>query len=58
MQGKTIITIAHRLSTITDADKIYFLDKKHILGSGTHSELMRTLPEYTRFVNEQMIPKK
>lgn len=55
MRNKTIIMVAHRLSTVTDADKIYFLNHHTVVGCGTHSELIKTVPEYQRFVNEQMI---
>lgn len=58
MKGKTIITIAHRLSTVVDADKIYFLDNHHILGVGTHEELIKSVPKYSLFVNEQFINKE
>lgn len=54
----TLIVIAHRLSTIVDSDKIYFLDNHHVVGRGNHSELMRTLPKYKKFVEEQFISTK
>lgn len=54
---KTLIVVAHRLSTIIDSDCIYFLDKNHIQASGTHTELLETLPAYKKFVNEQMLTK-
>lgn len=55
---KTLIVIAHRLSTIVDSDCIYFLDKNHIQANGTHSELLKNLPSYRKFVNEQMLTKE
>lgn len=54
---KTLIVIAHRLSTITDSDCIYFLDKNQIQARGTHAELIKSLPSYRKFVNEQMLTK-
>lgn len=51
----TLITIAHRLSTIIDSDKIYFVNNKKICGYGNHKELFNKLPEYKRFVTEQLI---
>lgn len=55
MKGKTTIVIAHRLSTVVDADNIYFINNKKIVGSGTHTELLKTLPIYKKFVSEQFI---
>lgn len=54
---KTLIVIAHRLSTITDSDCIYFIDKNQIQARGTHAELIKSLPSYRKFVNEQMLTK-
>lgn len=58
MQGKTIIAIAHRLSTIVDSDLIYFVGNNTIISSGTHYELINKLPEYRKFVEEQLIKTK
>lgn len=52
---KTIISIAHRLSTIVDADRIYFIENNTIKDFGNHFELMRRVPEYKKFVEEQII---
>jgi ATP-binding cassette subfamily B protein len=35
-----VILIAHRLSTVLHADKIYVLEKGHIIESGGHNELL------------------
>jgi subfamily B ATP-binding cassette protein MsbA len=48
MKGRTTIVIAHRLSTIIDADKIYVLDKGHIVETGTHTALMARGALYAR----------
>lgn len=55
MKGKTIISIAHRLSTITDSDNIYFLDNRTIIASGTHDQLLNSVPKYRNFVREQAL---
>lgn len=54
MRGKkTIIMVAHRLSTTMSADKIYVLEHGRIVGCGTHSELVETVPLYRELAKEQ-----
>ncbi len=53
-QGKTTIIIAHRLSTVRNADKIIVMDKGHVVGEGTHEELMQTSPVYQNLVAHQL----
>jgi ABC-type bacteriocin/lantibiotic exporter with double-glycine peptidase domain len=49
LRGKmTVIVVAHRLSTIVEADKIYYLDKGKILGSGNFQELRSSLSDFNR----------
>lgn len=55
-KDKIVIIIAHRLSTIVNADRIYFLDNHHLQGFGTHLELMKKVPKYKKFVEDQIIP--
>lgn len=47
----TVITIAHRLHTIRHADVILFMKQGTLIGSGTHEELLDTLPQYAEMVN-------
>ncbi len=54
---KTIIMVAHRLSTTMDADIIYVLEHGRIVGSGNHSELIKTVPLYYELAKEQMLVK-
>ncbi|MFD2760604.1 thiol reductant ABC exporter subunit CydD [Lentibacillus juripiscarius] len=49
-QQATVITVAHRLYTIKDADTILFLEHGRLLAAGTHSELLRDVPEYREMV--------
>lgn len=51
----TVITIAHRLSTVVDADNLYFIEHGTVLGQGTHTELIHTVPAYKKFVTEQLL---
>lgn len=53
-KGKTTIIIAHRLSTVRDADKIIVMDKGHVVGEGTHDELMKNSPVYQNLVAHQL----
>ena len=43
MAGRTII-ISHNLLTVTDADQILFLDHGDLIGTGSHTRLLNTLP--------------
>nr|WP_276939442.1 ABC transporter ATP-binding protein [Helcococcus sueciensis] len=45
-KGRTTLLIAHRLSTIKDSDKIYLLEKGHLIEEGTHDELMELNGKY------------
>lgn len=54
MEGRTTFVIAHRLSTIVHADKIIFIDKGKITGSGTHQELTHTHKLYRQFAEQQL----
>ncbi len=53
MKGRTTLVIAHRLATIVDSDKIYFIEKDHITGSGKHDQLVQSHETYARYVAEQ-----
>lgn len=53
--NRTLIVIAHRLSTVVDSDKIVVLDKGHVLGIGTHDELVQTVPLYRELAETQLL---
>jgi ABC-type multidrug transport system fused ATPase/permease subunit len=42
----TTLIVAHRVSTIALADRVLFLDGGHIAASGTHHELLGSVPAY------------
>ncbi len=54
--GKELITvlIAHRLSTIMHADKIFVLEKGHIIESGTHDDLLEQKGLYHAMWRQQI----
>lgn len=51
----TTIFIAHRLSTIKNCDKIYVMEKGHIIEQGTHSELIDLGGKYAELVKQQSL---
>lgn len=53
MHNRTTLVIAHRLSTIVDANQIYFIENGEVTGHGTHQELIKTLPLYHEYVENQ-----
>lgn len=54
MKGRTTLVIAHRLSTVVDADKIIFIEKGKLTGSGSHDELLRSHNMYREFATQQL----
>ncbi len=42
----TVIVVAHRLSTIKDSDRIFFLRRGELAGSGTFDELVAQFPDF------------
>ena len=46
----TLVVIAYRLSTIRLADRVIFLDGGRIGATGTHEELMGTVPAYAAII--------
>jgi len=53
--GRTLVVIAHRLSTVVDSDLIVVLDHGEVVGQGTHSELVATVPLYRDLAKHQLL---
>ena len=54
-ENRTLIVIAHRLSTVVDSDQIIVLDHGHIVGTGTHAELVKSTPLYRDLAQHQLL---
>jgi ABC-type multidrug transport system fused ATPase/permease subunit len=54
-EQRTLIVIAHRLSTVVDSDRIVVLDHGRVVGTGTHSELVRSTPLYRDLAKHQLL---
>ncbi|MBQ0078494.1 MAG: ABC transporter ATP-binding protein [Eubacterium sp.] len=52
--GSTIIIVAQRINTIMDADQILVLDDGHLVGKGTHRELLNTCEVYQEIALSQL----
>jgi ATP-binding cassette subfamily B protein len=55
LKGTTTFIIAQRISSIQGADRIILLDDGAIIGSGPHSELIKTSPVYQEIYNSQQL---
>ncbi len=49
-----VLVVAQRVSTIIEADQILVLEDGHVVGSGTHDELLESCPTYQEIVDSQM----
>lgn len=54
-EDRTMIVIAHRLSTVVDSDQIVVLDHGEVVGVGTHSELVASVPLYRELARHQLL---
>jgi ATP-binding cassette subfamily B protein len=53
--NRTLIVIAHRLSTVVDSDQIVVLENGRVLGTGTHDELVDSVPLYRELAETQLL---
>ncbi|ETI92106.1 MAG: ABC transporter, NBP/MSD fusion protein, partial [Streptococcus sp. DORA_10] len=49
------ISVAHRLSTVIEADRIMVLEHGRVVGEGTHSQLLESVPLYKELAKEQLL---
>jgi len=56
----TLIVVAYRLSTIRLADRVIYLEGGRVVGTGSHDELLATLPGYRAIIRayEQEHPEE
>ena len=54
-KNRTLIVIAHRLSTVVDSDQIIVLENGQVVGTGTHSELVKSTPLYKELAKHQLL---
>jgi len=59
-RDKTVMIVAQRISTIKAAEQIIVLDEGHVVGHGTHEELLVNCPVYqeiarSQFSDEEMV---
>jgi ATP-binding cassette subfamily B protein len=47
LEGRSAVIISHRFSTVQMADRIYLLEKGHIIEQGSHEELLRLNGRYS-----------
>ena len=54
----TVVIVAQRVSTIIDADQILVLEDGHVVGKGTHRELLEGCATYQEIVASQLSPEE
>ncbi len=52
-KNKSLIFISHRFSTVRMADRIYVLEKGHLVEEGTHEKLIKNRKLYAKFFEMQ-----
>jgi ABC-type multidrug transport system fused ATPase/permease subunit len=46
VQGKTVLFVTHRVATAALADQVVVIEAGRVVGTGTHTELMRDCEPY------------
>ena len=54
VKDSTVIIVAQRISTILHAEQILVLDDGHIVGKGTHEELLKNCSVYQEIAKSQL----
>ncbi|WP_455138901.1 ABC transporter transmembrane domain-containing protein [Thermophilibacter sp.] len=49
-----VVVVGQRIATIMHADEIIVLDDGHVVGQGTHEELLRSCPTYLEIAQSQL----
>ena len=49
-----LVVVAQRIATIMHADQIIVLDDGHVVGTGTHEELLHGCPAYLEIAQSQL----
>ena len=49
----TMLFISHRLSSVKNCDKVFMLEKGHLIEEGTHSELIAANGSYAQMYKKQ-----
>lgn len=57
-RGSAVVIVAQRIATIMHADQILVLDDGHVVGQGTHEELLRTCDAYREIAVSQLSSKE
>ncbi len=54
LSDSTVLIVAQRISTIMSAEQILVLDEGHIVGKGTHKELLKNCEVYQQIASSQL----
>ena len=53
-RNRTTIVIAHRMGTLKDVSRRLYFERGHVVGDGTHSQLIDTVPGYAELVKSDI----